>query len=235
MVNHFVQEFKRKHKKDITSNARSMRRLRTACERAKRTLSSSTQTSIEIDSLFEGIDFFSSITRARFEELNMDLFRGTMEPVEKVLRDSKMSKNQVHDVVLVGGSTRIPKVVQLLTDFFNGKEPSKSIPPMPRGVPQIDVTFDIDANGMLNVSAFEKSTGKENKITITNDKSRLSKEDVEKMTADAEKYAKEDEEFKKKVEAKNGLENYCYSMKNTLGDESEPRACSRWYWSLDRA
>merc|ERR1719164_290194 len=127
-VNHFTQEFKRKHKKDITSNPRAMRRLRTACERAKRTLSSSTQTSIEIDSLFEGIDFFSSITRARFEELNMDLFRGTMEPVEKVLRDSKMSKNQVHDVVLVGGSTRIPKVQQLLSDFFNGKEPSKYQP-----------------------------------------------------------------------------------------------------------
>merc|ERR1719484_342031 len=128
-VNHFVQEFKRKHKKDMSGNPRAMRRLRTACERAKRTLSSSTQTSIEIDSLFEGVDFFSSMTRARFEELNMDLFRGTMEPVEKVLRDSKMSKNQVHDVVLVGGSTRIPKVVQLLTDFFNGKEPSKSINP----------------------------------------------------------------------------------------------------------
>merc|ERR1711943_37333 len=128
-VNHFVQEFKRKHKKDITGNPRAMRRLRTACERAKRTLSSSTQTSIEIDSLFEGIDFFSSITRARFEELNMDSFRGTMEPVEKVMRDSKMSKNQVHDVVLVGGSTRIPKVQQLLSDFFNGKEPSRSINP----------------------------------------------------------------------------------------------------------
>merc|ERR1719223_1272913 len=129
MVNHFVTEFKRKHKKDITGNARSMRRLRTACERAKRTLSSSTQTSIEIDSLFEGVDFFSSITRARFEELCMDLFRGTMDPVEKVLRDSKMSKAQVHDVVLVGGSTRIPKVQQLLSDFFNGKEPSRSINP----------------------------------------------------------------------------------------------------------
>merc|ERR1712046_296840 len=139
-VNHFVQEFKRKNKKDISENPRAMRRLRTACERAKRTLSSSTQTSIEIDSLYESIDFFSSITRARFEELNMDLFRGTMEPVEKVLRDSKMSKNQVHDVVLVGGSTRIPKVVQLLTDLFNGARARPPARPPPSRHPPLKPT-----------------------------------------------------------------------------------------------
>jgi L1 cell adhesion molecule like protein len=125
LVTHFIQEFKRKHKKDISENPRAMRRLRTACERAKRTLSSSTQTSLEIDSLFDGVDFFSSITRARFEELCMDLFRGTLEPVEKVLRDSKIDKRSVHDVVLVGGSTRIPKIQTLLSDYFNGKELSK--------------------------------------------------------------------------------------------------------------
>ncbi|VAH08108.1 unnamed protein product [Triticum turgidum subsp. durum] len=129
MVNHFVQEFKRKHKKDITGNPRALRRLRTACERAKRTLSSTAQTTIEIDSLYEGVDFYTTITRARFEELNMDLFRKCMEPVEKCLRDAKMDKSTVHDVVLVGGSTRIPKVQQLLQDFFNGKELCKSINP----------------------------------------------------------------------------------------------------------
>lgn len=127
MVTHFVQEFKRKHKKDLSSNARALRRLRTACERAKRTLSSSAQTSIEIDSLFEGIDFYTSITRARFEELNQDLFRQTMEPVEKVLRDSKIDKSAVDEIVLVGGSTRIPKIQKMVSDFFNGKEPNKSI------------------------------------------------------------------------------------------------------------
>lgn len=129
MVNHFIAEFKRKHKKDITENKRAVRRLRTACERAKRTLSSSTQASIEIDSLYEGIDFYTSITRARFEELNADLFRGTLDPVEKALRDAKLDKSQIHDIVLVGGSTRIPKIQKLLQDFFNGKELNKSINP----------------------------------------------------------------------------------------------------------
>lgn len=129
LVNHFVQEFKRKNKKDITGNPRSLRRLRTSCERAKRTLSSSAQTSIEIDALYEGVDFYSSITKARFEELNMDLFRKCMEPVEKCLRDAKMDKASVHEVVLVGGSTRIPKVQQMLQDFFNGKELCKAINP----------------------------------------------------------------------------------------------------------
>ena len=129
MVNHFIQEFKRKHKKDLSDNKRAVRRLRTACERAKRTLSSSTQASIEIDSLFEGIDFYTSVTRARFEELNADMFRGTMEPVEKSLRDAKLDKQAINDIVLVGGSTRIPKVQKLLQDFFNGKELNKSINP----------------------------------------------------------------------------------------------------------
>ena len=129
MVNHFIGEFKRKFKKDITNNKRAVRRLRTACERAKRTLSSSTQASIEIDSLYEGTDFYTSITRARFEELNADLFRGTLEPVEKSLRDAKMDKSQIHDIVLVGGSTRIPKIQKLLQDLFNGRELNKSINP----------------------------------------------------------------------------------------------------------
>jgi L1 cell adhesion molecule like protein len=319
LVDFCVQEFKRKSKLDVSNNPRALRRLRTSCERAKRSLSSSTAATVEIDSLMDGVDFSTTLTRAKFEQLCESVFRRTVAPLDQILRDAKMSKDDIHEIVMVGGSTRIPRIRQLLTEYFNGKKlndsvnpdeavaygaavqahilsggsaktsdiilldvaplslgletaggimtplikrnttiPTKKsqtfstysdnqpgvliqvyegersltkdnnslgkfqlegIPPMPRGVPQIEVTFDIDANGILNVSASEKSTGKSNKITITNDKGRLSREEVDRLVEAAAKYEEEDKKILERVEARNALEGYLYNCRNSLRDE----------------
>ena len=340
MVNHFIQEFKRKFKKDITDNKRAVRRLKTACQKAKHVLSNETETKIELECLADGLDLNATITRAKFEELNADLFRVTLEPVEKALRDAKLDKSQIHDIVLVGGSTRIPKIQQILQEFFDGKELNKSINPdeavaygatvqaailsgevdkkientllldvaplslgietssgvmtslikrnstIPKkqtqiftaqfddefgvlmlcckytsdrstqaqstnsggnaskvvikvyegeramtrdnyllgkfeltGIPpgqEIEVTFDIDRNCILNVSAADRSTGKENRITITNDKGRLSTDEIERMVKEAEQYKADDDRYHGRIRSKNNLEDFALEMKSTL-------------------